>query len=311
MVGEDPDGFSSLVALLSSRAGMPGITDALTYADWQKSRAVYEFDPDFACELASSDGLMGLSIADLAQRRPARCLYICAPLPDHQSAARGTVKQAGFFSDIIDLPVMRGSTPQMVPQLVITTIDSAGAMVDMHALSLDLATFQDMFDEEVEALKAHGFTPGGAATVDINGRHVGTNDVTPEVEQASLEGASKTIQMALACLAYLGSYEPEIVKTEATPRLKRPTKSGYSGQAPRLVVGSAIGGAIRRYEAQQTSSSEPIGVTMRPHLRRAHWSHYWVGPRGSSERHVEPRWLSPILVNADLGDIPTTVHRVV
>lgn len=42
----------------------------------------------------------------------------------------------------------------------------------------------------------------------------------------------------------------------------------------------------------------------RPHVRRAHWHHYWVG-EGRSK--IVLRWINTTLVNANDGEIGTTI----
>ena len=45
--------------------------------------------------------------------------------------------------------------------------------------------------------------------------------------------------------------------------------------------------------------------TVRAHVRRAHWHHYWTG-KGRTELVL--RWIAPTLVGS--GEKPATIHRV-
>lgn len=49
-----------------------------------------------------------------------------------------------------------------------------------------------------------------------------------------------------------------------------------------------------------------------PHIRRAHWHSYWMGPRqeGHPDRKPVLKWLPPIPVAMDKGDIVPTIHSV-
>lgn len=73
-------------------------------------------------------------------------------------------------------------------------------------------------------------------------------------------------------------------------------------------VGFRIGSALREYRMSQRASAHGDG-TVRPHVRRAHWHRYWVGPM-SGERRLELRWLEPIFVNPGGGDMVPTAHEV-
>ena len=48
----------------------------------------------------------------------------------------------------------------------------------------------------------------------------------------------------------------------------------------------------------------------RPHMRRAHYHHFWTGPH-DGERKLIVRWLPPIPVNwKDDTELPTVIHLV-
>jgi hypothetical protein len=54
-------------------------------------------------------------------------------------------------------------------------------------------------------------------------------------------------------------------------------------------------------QGKDTSEEAGRGPGVRPHIRRAHWHHYWIGPRAApaEERELVVRWLPPILVNVE------------
>lgn len=74
-------------------------------------------------------------------------------------------------------------------------------------------------------------------------------------------------------------------------------------------LGIRIGSALRVTRSSTQSSDHPTGRTVTPHLRKAHWHRFWTGPR-NGERKMVIRWLPPIPVNLDKGDIIPTVHKV-
>jgi len=64
---------------------------------------------------------------------------------------------------------------------------------------------------------------------------------------------------------------------------------------------------IRVYRRrEQGEESQPTGATVRPHVRRAHFHHYWCGP---NKERCEVRWVGPVFVNSKLEEKrPVTSH---
>jgi len=86
-------------------------------------------------------------------------------------------------------------------------------------------------------------------------------------------------------------------------------------------VGERLGAAIRRYreETQQKSESSENDKVLgthaspRPHIRRAHYHHFWTGPRDNKkgERKLILRWLPPIPVLMDNSiEGPVVIRRI-
>jgi hypothetical protein len=106
------------------------------------------------------------------------------------------------------------------------------------------------------------------------------------------------------------------------PKVQHTRRGGpriFPPPVPRVwEVGYRIGATIRAGQANTHDhrpvhgSEERIHSSPRPHLRKAHYHHFWTGPL-KGERKLIVRWLHPILVaageNEDPGIVPT-VHRV-
>ena len=75
-------------------------------------------------------------------------------------------------------------------------------------------------------------------------------------------------------------------------------------------VGIRIGSALRRYRRAVEEHQRGSHESPRPHVRRAHWHHFWTGPR-DGERKLVVKWLPPIPSNYDPGDdLPTVIQFV-
>lgn len=125
------------------------------------------------------------------------------------------------------------------------------------------------------------------------------------VPEGSLSFASEQaemIQKTMPLVLYLCSTEPDIQDEAPKPsklskRKRRKRQEARAGKVHR--VGFKLGQTLRAAEARHS-----LGGTVRPHLRKGHWKHYWVGARNSVERHRELRWLAPTVVAGTLQDLP-------
>lgn len=48
------------------------------------------------------------------------------------------------------------------------------------------------------------------------------------------------------------------------------------------------------------------GNTVKSHIRRGHWHHYWVGSKKNNTRHLELYWVDETGVNVNNNDLPQT-----
>lgn len=115
----------------------------------------------------------------------------------------------------------------------------------------------------------------------------------------------------IALTLYLCSDEPDMTNsagTAATPRPPTRRKDGtiIPASAPvEWVIGSRLGRQLRQARSQQHQGGEHAAP--RPHVRRAHFHHYWTGPKAAGQT-LSLRWLHPVLVGA--GDVPVTIRSV-
>jgi hypothetical protein len=80
-------------------------------------------------------------------------------------------------------------------------------------------------------------------------------------------------------------------------------------------VGERIGASIRKHRLEQprqniNSKTGGAHAAPRPHVRRAHWHHFWTGPKDGEQKLVL-RWLPPIPVGHKHDYTgPVVIHRV-
>jgi hypothetical protein len=144
-----------------------------------------------------------------------------------------------------------------------------------------------------------------------------TYEAIPKSEEIAGQGASLpslgctdlAVPSVVSVLTYLCSESPDIQpRPGATPRPRGSV--GRADKAPRIWdVGWRVGAALHAYHARG-ASGDGRGTPVRPHVRRAHWHTYRIGP-GRTQSVI--KWISPILVgvrDADPGVLPGVVIDV-
>ena len=134
------------------------------------------------------------------------------------------------------------------------------------------------------------------------------------------EPLRKAIAPMISLLLYLCSTAAEIGDGGRRPENPTPTRTKRGWRmfpAPKPTtwdVGMRIGAALRAaYQREQVGrAGAPTGRQVRPHVRRAHWHTYVIGPRADvTAQRRELRWLPPIAINVDDPDgLPAVVRRV-
>lgn len=146
---------------------------------------------------------------------------------------------------------------------------------------------------------------------------------TSQIVKAFSPTLGKLVSVALQPILYLCAANAEArlatpPELSASPRPKSPPREKLFAPQRETVwaVGYRIGAAIQaglsanaHQHTQSAESEKPSGRTLRPHLRRAHWHGYRVGP---GRREWKVIWLPPIPVNMDisLADLPITQRTV-
>lgn len=112
------------------------------------------------------------------------------------------------------------------------------------------------------------------------------------------------LRIAVSAAYYLASKNAEI-KEVKIPKEKRPILASKPGMKPKKVnvktynVGFVIGKSFEKQlsttaaEYEKHKSAAGTGRSVRPHVRRAHWHHYWVG---EGRTRLEVRWIEPTFV---------------
>jgi hypothetical protein len=122
-------------------------------------------------------------------------------------------------------------------------------------------------------------------------------------------------------LLYISSVNAETL--DASGREPRRPSPKTTRKGPRLFppdkpvewqVGYRLGAALRAAASRSDERAGRDGVEQRarprPHIRRAHWHSYWMGPFDSAEeRRLSVKWIPPTPVNVRHDQQPVPVVR--
>jgi len=263
---------------LSSMKLIRGVLQILPI--WGISKTVYRFDPDLLEELGNTDIDRYIPI-EIFDRLPDYCPFIECRIPLTEVFSHRVSE--GFFVSRISCEELHGLRVCIVCRsesdqdaFVVQTLTLP--LSDKLTIGQSLASFLD---------KDSNSSPKPAVVYEC-------------------------FKKILSLILYLCSIGSEIQDRPSSE--KKPMQiHGALPEKPRIAdVGLRIGSAIRSYrieQAKQDSEAVRTGRTLSPHIRRAHWHHFWTGPMHES-RTLILKWIPPIPVNLDKGELPVTIRPV-
>jgi hypothetical protein len=260
-----------------------------TVVAWQQGRIAARFDPDLLDAIVETP-ITGDLPGDILRRLPAWAFYIDCP---HLGPGTGVFVSLDAFPQrgpggfIAPVP-----TDQQIDELLITFVRPDSDVLVTANLALDQGNL-------AETLQASQPQPFWAQVADFLDRPAGP-----------------ALQSILAMLLYLASTDGDLANRNVPSERRPGAQPGLGQGAPVdvMTAGYRVGAALRLAHSgeRHDTAAAPTGRTTAPHLRRAHWHSYWVGPLDQPEvRHLELRWISPILVSAERDDTLVTVVRSV
>lgn len=250
---------------------------AMAWADC--GMQVYDFDPSFAASIAGEKWIDLLP--ECIGYRPHDCFYMKLPCGNR---SEGTVIYVVPCDNIL------GFDPSLFPGCE----EGPGVYFGGDPRSADGANGRTLVNTGDELLSICRF----AIPSDIGYM---ADDTELELYPASL---------AANGVAYLCSANADIVASYSPPKVKRRNNAKRRSQATWHDVGYRIGAELRSYEHAKSERKPYQGGTVRPHMRRAHWHHYWTGPR-DGDRQLVLRWIPPVMVNVKAEGIGSaTLHKV-
>lgn len=249
-------------------------------AAWRQTQGIYRFDPDVLDALWRTP-VAGNLPTELLERLPEWCVYVETP----GRSAFGT-RIEGFYASL-DFDTIRNS------QLLRVALDSPDGLLPVP---LELG---GSLGGAIDRLNADAARALGEGRIDAETAAVG----------ASVRAA---VEPLVSLVLYLCSEAAEISDRRDSSRhpegFRDPVRVPNSPTV--WETSSRLGARLRAARTAAEVSGGGAHAAPRPHVRRAHWHHYWTGSKSGHDRRLVLRWVHPTLVGGDESGLVATIRDV-
>lgn len=271
-----------------------GVIGAL--AAWRVTQGIYQFDSTVMAAVADTP-LSGDIPAEVLLALPEWCVYVETP-----GWRYAGIDSPGFFG-YLEHDANDGRAEL---RIVIDYGRTLEVAMPVHLGGTLVEGLERALAEARRQIAIHGAGRDQEAVLRLTGA-----DIAPELAprvSAILYLCAQNADLVDPASGRVRPRRPTLTKTKEGMRLFPPDRPTA------WEVGWRVGAAIRAAEATERRHAAESGThaSPRPHIRRAHWHSFWVGPKSrDAERKLTLRWLPPIPVNVDTerAVIPT-IHRV-
>lgn len=251
-------------------------TNACAIAAWRQSKQVYSFDPDF-WRILTADKYEQAIPVEIFDRLPFKSFFLqpinCFVYFDRDYVDNEIEMKILQINE--DLETVNYTLMKLLPG---KTIDESAEIVDQE-------------------------TKKRGKEMDVD-----DNLVTPVPRE--------NLYPVVQAILYICAQNADIKENEAQKKIYKPTskvRDQYK-EVRSWDVGETIIKSFRSTHSAQSSGTRGQrgenggGWIMRPHMRRAHWHHFWKGT--GDNRELILRWVAPTFVNKDLGEAAAVITQI-
>jgi len=262
---------------------------------WRATQGVYRFDPDLYQALTTTP-LHGKIPSEVLHRMPEWCVYIETPgLESGPASVHGTWLH-------LEYDVNTGRE-----ELRFLMDASMGGKEMLYPFAIHLGPWS----LDTACTKALDVAQRNRQ------RYLGVRSTEDWDTTAMTQEMRELVSPVLSLLLYLCADEPDYADEpprKPAPKRVRGKLRMFPPDQPKVWdVGARIGAALRktaRPGTEEKGTGTRSTTRPRPHIRRAHWHTYRVGP-GRKETRI--RWLAPVPVNVrkdEEAELPAVLHPV-
>lgn len=296
-------GVLSRFGSLQQVSGIAGYIAAC--AAWRRMKMIYRFDNDLANELIAMADDIVIPV-EAFRSLPVPAVYIQFEEPNGEvPLSDGTSTMLDGFLVHIEDDVNTHEKELRINYLTVTGVPVYNVFVHL----IPGGTISDGIDKAVQ--------------VSLN--NLSTSPLSPEVKEFTIRGikaSRKTAMQAVQLVLYICAENAEIKENEEQAKIYRKSDriTDRYRELRKWDVGVKTGIILRAARKRdQGKNADPIPSETpgqsytrthktRPHVRRAHWHHFWTG--SADNKKLILRWVNSTLVNADENELPTTVVPV-
>lgn len=260
-------------------------------AAWREYKEIYHFDYSLAQELyLQADDMEDIPVAVL-DALPYPCIYI---------ELDNDVFQGFFVYWEQDFDVECDTHDYELRFLTVGNPDGGLAVYHLHICGDE--TIKDSAERTAARMKR--------GSTRLNLGKIADNSTLDMIADMQTQVVAKLLQLVLYICA-------ENSDVEENPEQKQITRRAAVGTPPKDVyreirkwdVGIKIGRLIRSQKYERAVHCE--GSVKRPHVRRGHYHHYWIGSDKDGSKRLILRWVAPVFVNATgCDDIIATEYKL-
>lgn len=260
-------------------------------AAWRVCQGIYRFDSDLFAALWTTP-MEDEIPTEALYRLPEWCVYVEAP----EGYSYNGIPLFGWFVHLEYDP--QADRPEL---RFLFDLDNTEVPLAMFALHMTEPTLEknitSMFSIATQYAAEYG--------------------ITYEIAPEEVEEQRKSLASVLSVMLYLCSAAADVSdmrEKRIAPGNPLPvkTKRGirtFPNQETTWLVGYRIGSALRQANTKAVGPGVGTHASPAPHMRRAHWHSFWLGPKSDpSKRKLSVRWLPPIPVGT--GELVPTIRRV-
>ncbi|MEP7115886.1 MAG: hypothetical protein ABI862_21655 [Ilumatobacteraceae bacterium] len=287
------------------------LTSAGGLAGWSAAPLVARFDDELAAAVMATP-ITGEIPFEMLRHLPGWTVAIPLPWLAASAVAFVWIDAGGVTHPRLSIPAGTADGDELIVAVVSTDQDAVSMRVRFSE-----STIAESLAVQREEWAAKLLAPLGAASADQALR-----------DRFGVDGTVGLLAKVVALVLYLCSDEPDVVRTAPYAPARRASSMGPGAGAVEVFdVGFRIGAVLRAHANRGDNDGEEFddgdcgndgdgvgarsGRRVAPHLRRAHFHLYWTGPRADPDRRVpRVRWLPPIPVNINFGELPMSIRDV-
>lgn len=258
---------------------------------WRQYKEIYHFDSELAVELyQQADELENIPVAVL-EALPYPCIYI--ELEDDVFQGFFVFWEQDFDFDV---------DTQKYELRFLTVGNPDGGLAIYHLHICEDGTLKESTERTASRMK--------------RGIRMSSQKIDDEYLDTIAELQSQVVARLLQLVLYVCAENADVVEN---PEQQKITRKPLAGTRPKDVyreirkwdVGVKIGKLIRSQKYYENSGAgNHSGTSKRPHVRRGHYHHFWVGSEKDGTKRLILRWVAPTFVNGTADDVIVSKYLI-